>query len=80
MGVVVVLLFLALILVSIKYGIEPRQYLLSRGTMTFYPSAALFIVTILYQLFRLSQGAKRVDDWVFGVVGKAVRFRAGRHD
>jgi hypothetical protein len=79
-GVVIVLLFLALIVLSIKYGIEPGRYLPSRGTMSLYVWAALFIVTILYQLFRLLLGAKRVDDWVFGVVEKVVRFRAGRRN
>jgi hypothetical protein len=77
-GVVIVLVFLALIALSIKYGIEPGRYLPSRGTMTLYIWAALFIVAILYQLCRLALGPKRVDDWVFGVVEKVVRLRARR--
>ncbi len=77
-GVVIVLVFLALIVLSIKYGIEPGRYLPSRGTMVLYIWAAFFIVTILYQLCRLLLGAKRVDDLVFGVVERAVRLRARR--
>jgi hypothetical protein len=77
-GAVIVLAFLALIALSIKFGIEPGRYLPSRGTMTLYIWAALFIVTILYQLCRLLLGAKRVDDWVFGVVEKVLRLRPRR--
>ena len=75
-GTAVVLVFIALIFLSIKNGIEPGRYLPSRGVVTLYIWATLFIGAILYQFFRLLFGAKTVDDWILGMVKKWDRLRA----
>ena len=77
-GVGIVTVFLAWIILSIKYGIEPARYLPSRGTVTLYVWAMLFILAIVYSCLRLLLGAKRVDDFIFGIVERLLRLRS-RH-
>lgn len=74
-GVGIVAIFLAWIILSIKYGIEPARYLPSRGTVTLYVWATLFVLAIVYSSLRLLLGQKRVDDFVFGIVERLLRFR-----
>ena len=74
-GVVIVVGFLALIILSIKYGIEPGRYLPSRGAVALYVWATLFTLAIVYSCLRFFWGSKRVDDWVSGIVEKMVRLR-----
>jgi hypothetical protein len=74
-GIAVVLAFLALIILSINYGIDPERYLPSRGTVTLYVWATLFMLAIVYSCLRLFLGAKRVNDWLGGIVERLVRLR-----
>jgi len=69
-GVGIVTIFLAWIILSIKYGIEPARYLPSRGTVRLYVWATLFVLAIVYSCLRLFLGAKRVDNFLFGICGK----------
>lgn len=75
-GVVVVVVFIGLLILSLKYGIDPARYLPSRGTITVVIWATLLVITILYQSSRMLLGGKKVDDWVFGIIERLVRFRA----
>jgi hypothetical protein len=75
-GVGIVTVFLLWIILSIKYGIEPGRYLPSRGTLTLYVWATLFVLAIVYSCLRLFVGAKRVDDFVFGIVERVLRLRS----
>ncbi len=75
-GVGIVVIFIAWIMLSIKYGIEPDRYLPSRGAMTLYLWATLFVLAILYSYLRIFLGAKRVDDFIFGIVERLLRFRS----
>jgi len=72
----IVLIFLTWIILSIKYGIEPARYLPSRGTVALYVWATLFVLAIVYTFLRFLLGQKRVDDFVFGIVERLLRFRA----
>ena len=74
-AVVLVVVFIGLLILSLKYGIDPGRYLPSRGAMTVFIWATLLVITIFYQSSRMLLGGKKVDDWVFGFIKKFVRFR-----
>jgi uncharacterized protein YggT (Ycf19 family) len=44
--------------------------------LTLYVWATLFVLAIVYSCLRLFVGAKRVDDFVFGIVERVLRLRS----
>jgi hypothetical protein len=71
-----VAVFIGFLFLSLKYGIEPGKYLPSRSAITVFIWATLLAITVFYLSSRWILGGKKVDDWVFGIIEKLVRFRA----
>jgi hypothetical protein len=74
----IVACFLLAIFVSVKYNIDPSQYMPSRGTLSVCLWAAGVSMVVAYFLLRLIVGEKRANGAVASVLEKAVRIYQGK--
>ncbi|HXW90811.1 MAG TPA: hypothetical protein VEK33_09720 [Terriglobales bacterium] len=75
-GIVIVTVLVALIFLSIRYGIDLGKYMGRGIPLGPYIWASALLVAIACQLLGFFMGAKRVDDWTSRLVQKVVRLRA----
>ncbi len=79
-GAAFVIIFIAFLFLSFflsdKYGIDFGKYVPSRDALALYVWATMFLALITYSFLRFVLGAKRVDDWVFGLLQKLLRLRS----